>query len=457
MSSTEDPLTVEDQVLRYLLRYGIVPGSPLLVAFSGGPDSLCLLSVLHRLRDRHSLSLIAAYLDHGIRPGPETEQEREFVRKTCAALDIDLIWESLPEGLVRQRSGAKGRSLEEVARALRYEFLSRIAARTDCDYIALGHTADDQVETVIMRFFQDAGLGGLPGIPRIRDNLIRPLIDCTRAQILDYLAAAGLEYITDSTNRDERYLRNAVRWELVPVVERIFPGFRGSVLSLSKKLGELRDYANLESRRRLPWKPVQEGYSIAGEQFLAAPATLRLISVTRLINTLAVESRRVPYRFLSQVEDDRALRSKRIVLRGYGVRLYWRSKQLILAADVVGHTEKGYFIEESEAGRVFVPEAGLFFEFGSPYPGTDRFLFRSSRTGDRINLQGGRKTVKELFARWQVGRSESWKIPIIERAGGIIAILGGLFGYEDRFACALTREQENELKSMVHRYDVEVE
>jgi tRNA(Ile)-lysidine synthase len=457
MSSTEVPLTVERQVQDYLGRYGVAAGSALLVAFSGGPDSLCLLSALHRLRSHCSFRLIAAYLDHGIRTAAETEEEIEFVRKTCSAMGIDLVRERLPRGLVQQRTEAEGGSLEEVARQLRYEFLHRTAARTACEYIALGHTADDQVETVMMRFFQGAGLGGLPGIPRIRENLLRPLIDCTRAQILDYLAGRNLAYLTDSTNRDRRYLRNALRWDIVPVVERVFPGFQGSVLSLSKRLAGLRDYVNLESRRRLKWKPVEGGYGIPGERFLAAPGLLRVVSVTALINTLAVKSRRVPYRFLAQVEDEELLRSRRVVLRGYGVRLYWRSEQLILAADVVGHTEKGYFIEESEAGRVFVPGAGLFLEFGSSARGGGRFLFRSSRTGDRINLHNGMKTINGLFALWQVGRSERWKIPVVEGTGGIVAVLGSLFGYEDRFSCGLSPEQGKALKSMVHRIDVEVE
>jgi tRNA(Ile)-lysidine synthase len=457
MTSTEDQRTVEEKVLRYFRRFGIVPGSTVLIALSGGPDSLCLLSVLHQLRDRYPVSLSAAYLDHGIRTAPEREGELEFVRSSCAAMGIDLSWERLPQGLLEKRSGDTGGSLEDVARQARYAFLREAAARKACDYIAFGHTADDQIETVVMRFFQGAGLGGLPGIPPIRRDLIRPLIDCTRAQILDYLSSRGMAYLTDSSNLDKHYLRNAVRWELLPVAERIFPGFRGSVLSLSGKLAELRDYVAAESRRRLEWKRVQGGYSISGEQFLSAPGLLRLVSVTGLLNRLAGDSTRVPYRFLSQVEDEEILRSRRIVLRGYGIRLYWRSDQLILAADVVGDTEKGYFIEEREAGRVFVPEAGLFFEFGSLVRGTDRFLFRSSRTGDRINLQGASKTVKELFAQWQVARSESWKIPIVETTAGLVAVLGGLFGYEDRFHSGLPNEQGKALKSMVHRYDVEVE
>ena len=457
MSSTEDQRTVEQKVLRYFRKYGISPGSSILTALSGGPDSLCLLSVLHNLRDRYPLTLSAAYLGHGIRQSGETEKELELVRKTCAGMGIDLIRERLPLGMLEKRALAMGGSLEEVARQVRYDFLRRTATDKSCDYIAVGHTADDQIETVVMRFFQGVGLGGLPGIPPFRQDLIRPLIDCTHAQILDYLCGRGLTYITDSTNRDKRYLRNAVRCELLPAVERIFPGFRGSVLSLSRKLAGMREYLTSESRRRLHWKHVRGGYSIPGEQFLSVPGPLRLVSVTRLLNSLAADSRRVPYRFLSQVEDEEILLSRRVVLRGYGIRLYWRSEQLILAPDVVGHTEKGYFIEESEAGRVLVPEAGLFFEFGSPVRDTYRFLFRSFRTGDRINIHGGSKTVKELFAQWQVARSDSWKIPIVETTGGIVAILGGLFGYEDRYSSGLPHEQENELKSMVHRYDVEVE
>jgi tRNA(Ile)-lysidine synthase len=457
MSSTEDQWTVEQSVLQYLGRYGISPGSAVLIALSGGPDSLCLLCVLHGLRERHPLRLSAAYLDHGIRTVPERERELEFVQRTCSAMGIDLTWERMPQGLLEKRSAGTGRSLEEVARQVRYAFLRETAARKACDYVALGHTADDQIETVVMRFFQGVGLGGLPGIPPARKDLLRPLIDCTRAEILDYLSGHGLAYITDSTNRDKRYLRNAVRSELLPVVERIFPGFRGSVLSLSKKLADLRNYVDSESRRRLRWKRAGEGYSIPGRHFLAAPGLLRLVSVTRLLNTLAADSTRVPYRFLSQVQEDDILLSRRVVLSGYGIRLYWRAEQLILAADVVGHTEKGYFIEESEAGRVFVPEAGLFFEFGSLVRGADRFLFRSARTGDRINLQGASKTVKQIFAQWQVARSESWKIPIVESTAGIIAVLGALFGYEDRFHSGLPHEQGKALKRMVHRYDVEVE
>ena len=455
MSSTEKSRTVEQEVLQYLRRYRIPRGSAVMVALSGGPDSLCLLQVLRSLKQRFPLRLSAAYLDHGIRPGPEREMELEFVNGACARLRVELFWERLPQGLLEEESSTGGRSLEEVAREARYRFLQDAASRRKADYIALGHTADDQVETVVMRFFQGVGLSGLPGIPPVRDNLIRPLIGCTRARILGYLRGHGSAYLTDSTNRDSRYLRNTVRRELLPAAERIFPGLRGSVLSLSERLYALRSYVEQESRRRLNWSAVEGGYSIPGRQFMAVPGLLRLFSITALINSMGLGSRRVPYRFLCRVEEERHLTSRRVVLQGYGIRLFWRGGRLILAADVVGKNEKGYFIEESEAGRVCVPEAGLCFEFGPPVRAGDRFLFRSSRTGDRITLQGGSKTVRRLFAEWKA--SGCWAIPVVERRDGIVAVLGGLFGYEDRFRPDVSLEQGKALKSMVHRYDVEVE
>lgn len=457
MSSTEESRTLEQKVLHYLQRYGVAPGSAVLVALSGGPDSLCLLDVLHGLRDQHSLNLSAAYLDHGIRSRSETDGELKFVQSACSQLGLELIWDRLPAGALQLRVEDTGGSLEQEARRARYDFLREAAARQDCDWIAVGHNADDRVETVVMRFFQGVDISGLPGMPCGDGNLIRPLIECTRAEILEYLNKRRLTYLTDSTNRDPRYLRNAVRLELLPAAERIFPGLRGSVRSLSEKLARLRDYVQEESRRRLAWKSIKGGYSISGEVFLAVPGLLRLFSIIDLLNTLSFAHRRIPHRFLSRVEKDDFVTGRRVVLSGYGIRLFWSGDQLTLTTDVVGPNEKGYFIGSREAGKVRVPEAGLLFDFDSPARDSGGCLFRSTRTGDRITLQGGSKTVRALFTEWRVMKSECWKIPIVEQRGGIVAVLGSLFGYKDRYSTGLDSKQGKALKSMVRKYDVEVE
>jgi tRNA(Ile)-lysidine synthase len=457
MSSTDEPKAVERKVLDYLHRHGIGQGSRILVALSGGPDSLCLLYILHRLKGRYPLALSVAFLDHGIRARREMDKDLEFIQQTCSDLGVDLSWDRLPQGILAQRARSMGRSLEEAAREARYTYLKTAAAEKQCEYIALGHTADDQVETLVMRFFQGVDLSGLPGIPEKRYNLIRPLYDCTRPQIIRYLSESNLHYLTDTTNMDRRYLRNAVRHSLLPSAEQIFPGFRGSLLSLSKKLARLRAYVDSESKRRLVWAPIRGGYRISGREFLAVPGVLRVFSITGLLNSLAVARKRIPYRFLSRVEDDRFVRLRRIVLSGYGIRLYWSGEQLILAADVVGHGEKGYFIVVRGEKRLVVPEAGLIFEFGSSMGGTIIVLFRSARSGDTITLKGGSKAVRKLFAEWRVTKQERWKIPILEDRRGTVAVFGSLFGYRDRFRTGVSSERGRELKSMVHRYDVEVE
>jgi len=453
MSSTDEARTLERRVREFLRRHGIAPDSEILVAVSGGPDSICLLAVLHALKTSYPLVLRAAFLDHGIRSTEETGRDLQLVNGVCARMQLDLAWKRLPQGFLEHSAGQTGASLEENARRERYRYLESLARPQE--YIAVGHTADDQVETVVMRFFQGSGLGGLPGIPPVRKRLIRPLIHCTREQILRYLGQRELPYRNDSTNRDTRYLRNAVRRDLLPAVERVFPGFRSGVLSYAGKLAEMRSFARSEADRRLAWKPVSGGYGISGRVFLSAPALLRLFSLTGLMNTMLPRQRRIPHRFLAPIADAKTVRARRVVLRGYGMRLYWRGKQLILSADVVAPTEKGYFIEEIAAGRVWVPEAGLVFDFGSPVRDTDRRIFRSARIGDRISIRGGSKTVRKLFCEWQV--SEGWKIPIVETKSGIVAVLGSFFGGLDRFRAGMSNERGKALKSMVHRYDVEVE
>lgn len=457
MTSTEEPRAVERKVLDYLHRHGIAQGSRILVALSGGPDSLCLLYILHRLKGGYPLALSVAFLDHGIRSRREMDKELEFIQQTCSKLGADLSWDRLPHGVLVQRARSTGRSLEEVARESRYNFLKTRASEKQCEYIALGHTADDQVETLVMRFFQGVDLSGLPGIPEKRDFFVRPLYDCTRPQVIRYLSDSNLRYLTDTTNKDRRYLRNAVRHNLLPAAEKIFPGFRGSLRSLSKKLARLRAYVDLESKRRLVWTPTRSGYRISGREFLSVPGVLRVFSITGLLNSLAVERKRIPYRFLSRVEDDRFVRLRRIVLSGYGIRLYWRGEQLILAMDVVGHSEKGYFIVVRGENRIVVPEAGLIFESGSSSGGVVSVLFRSARPGDTITLRGGSKAVRKLFAEWRVAKQECWKIPVLEDRRGTVAVFGSLFGYRDRFRDGVSSERGKALKSMVHRYDVEVE
>jgi len=195
------------------------PGEYIVVAVSGGPDSVCLLSVLHSIAKDLDLKLHVAHLDHMFR-GEESAGEALFVADLAKRLNIPATVERIDvPAFCRER----GLSSQAGAREVRYGFLQRIAAETSSSRIATGHTADDQAETFLMRLLRGAGISGLSAIPPLRKNIIRPLIDVTREEVLNYLAANGLEFKTDPSNISPRYTRNRVRMEVLPVLKRFNP------------------------------------------------------------------------------------------------------------------------------------------------------------------------------------------------------------------------------------------
>lgn len=217
-----------------LKRYSMLhPGDHVLVGVSGGADSLALLYALHALRDELSLFLRVAHLNHLLRP--EADREASFVQEIARSLDLPF---SLGREDVSRYRQEKKLSLEMAARELRYRFFECEAARHGCNKIALGHTADDQAETVLMRLMRGAGPRGLAGIPPIREGrYIRPLIEVSRREVEAFLAGQGRHYILDPSNANLRYLRNKVRLDLIPRLEKEYnPRIRENLVSLADVL-----------------------------------------------------------------------------------------------------------------------------------------------------------------------------------------------------------------------------
>jgi tRNA(Ile)-lysidine synthase len=188
----------------------VAPGDCVLVAVSGGADSVALLQVLTRLAPEHDLSLAVCHVDHGLQA--ESARDAGFVRDLATRLG----W---PVAVERVRVAERpGRSFEAAARTARYGALDRAARAVGARRIALGHTADDQAETVLMRLLQGAGPRGLAGIPVRRGRLIRPLLQVERRTILAYLEAEGLHWVEDPTNQDPKLLRNRIRHEVLPLL-----------------------------------------------------------------------------------------------------------------------------------------------------------------------------------------------------------------------------------------------
>jgi tRNA(Ile)-lysidine synthase len=205
---------------------------------SGGADSVAMLRAMHRLQGEAEARLIVGHVHHGLR-GEAADTDANFVRELCQQLDV-------PCHVGHVDGSSRGDGIEAAARDARYQWLVELANSLSVSYIATAHTADDQVETIVHRIVRGTGVGGLAGIPATRQltaevTLVRPLLDCARSQVEQYLAELGQASCEDETNRDTDLTRNRIRHELLPLIEQQYnPQVREALLRLGSLAGEVQ-------------------------------------------------------------------------------------------------------------------------------------------------------------------------------------------------------------------------
>jgi tRNA(Ile)-lysidine synthase len=213
--------------------------SRVLVAVSGGPDSIVLLHLFKKLSlENSNIKLAIAHLNHLSR-GEDSNKDSVFVVELGKKTKLDTFVEAIDVSLLRKNTNT---SFQESARLIRYDFLRRIFSQWKGDLIALGHNADDQAETVLINLLRGSGLLGLTGIRAQRDIFIRPLHGCFRSEIDDYIHAHDLKYCSDETNFENKYLRNKVRLELIPFLELYNPKIKSILTVTSAILTDDEDY-----------------------------------------------------------------------------------------------------------------------------------------------------------------------------------------------------------------------
>ncbi|MCL4562208.1 MAG: tRNA lysidine(34) synthetase TilS [Chloroflexi bacterium] len=232
------------------LKCGVTKSSVLLAGVSGGPDSLCLLDALHRL----GYAVIAAHFNHHLRPEAD-----EDARRVAEMAEERGLRSTLGEGDVAALAEDSAMSVEEAARVKRYEFLFEQARRVNAQAVVVGHTADDQVETVLMHLLRGAGLAGLKGMTYTSLNpewdasipLVRPLLGIWREETEAYCAEFSLQPVTDASNRDTTYFRNRLRHELIPFLQSYNPRIRTAIWRTSFSLAGDFDTVQQVSRQAL--------------------------------------------------------------------------------------------------------------------------------------------------------------------------------------------------------------
>lgn len=282
-----------------LLRCGLHCGDRVLVAFSGGADSTALLHALTRLAPSAGFSLAAAHLNHGFRP--EADAELQFCRRQCALLQVPFFGEK-----VVIPAGRGSRQME--ARIRRYAFLEDSADRFGADWIALGHHADDAVETLFLKLLAGTSPAGLAAIPARRERFIRPLASFARAELVAWLEAEGISWCEDASNSGTAYRRNFLRNRVFPVLEERWPTFRRAARRLIDTMAEENLFweAHLESRG-LPRPPASGPVTVP----LALLRPLEPAACARYLAWITLRFGRMPgkgfFRSVPQLlRDDRA-------------------------------------------------------------------------------------------------------------------------------------------------------
>jgi tRNA(Ile)-lysidine synthase len=270
-------------------------GDRVLVAVSGGPDSIALLYALYSLREKYQLMLRVAHLNHLIHPERAREQAK-FVQDMACNLHLPYTIEAIDVPSYRRE---KGLSVQAAAREVRYQFLTSTAQQLGFNRVALGHTADDQAETIIMRLLRGAGPRGLSGIPPVRRNnsihYIRPLLETSRQEIEDFLIQQQIKYLTDPSNLQPIYLRNKIRLELLPIIrDKYNPNIVNTLIRLAEILRQEDSFLeDLSSSffRNLVIESNENGIILDKAKLLSIPATMQ----RRVLRHGIKEIQGVPY------------------------------------------------------------------------------------------------------------------------------------------------------------------
>ena len=229
-------------------------GRTVAVGVSGGADSMALLHVLLELKDEFAMNIIACHVNHGIR-GETADRDEKFVVEACKRLGVDvrILRADVPGTAKKMHLG-----VEECGRRIRYDFFNSVA---DDVIIATAHTLSDRSETLLLNIARGASVKGLCSIPAVRGNIVRPLIDCTRADIEKYCSDNSIEFVTDETNFEDIYSRNRIRLNVIPELKKLNPSLERAFMRLISNAEEENDFMNGFSREILGKVKLKNGYN----------------------------------------------------------------------------------------------------------------------------------------------------------------------------------------------------
>ena len=433
-----------DKVLSTINKHNLIQkGDKIVLGLSGGPDSVCLLHVLNRLKKDFNIEIYAAHLNHQIR-GIEAQKDALYVSKLCEDMGIIFFVKSIN---VPKYCENEGLSLEEGARKLRYEMFYEIKDKIKANKIAIGHNLNDQAETVMMRIMRGTGLKGLKGIDYIRDNcIIRPILDVERNEIEEYCEAYNLNPRIDKTNLENIYTRNKIRLDLLPYMKDNFnSNVIESIVRMSNSLKSDNDYIEKEAEAK--FREVsnikEKGFvEINLDDFVCLHDAIKVRVLRNSIKHILGDTNFVDQRHIEDIMslEDNSKVNKMLTLPR-NIFVYRKKDSIILTNEEIVNEEIEFYYNVPSNGFIKIKELKQIIE--TQVMSIDRYksmkldnsskgfdfnkvkggiVIRSRRQGDKIKLDRGSKKVKDLFIDLKIPREERCKIPIITDSEGIICV-----------------------------------
>lgn len=451
-----------ETVNRFIRKNNLISaGDRLLLALSGGPDSVFLLFYLNSVASELGFQLGVAHLDHSLR-GEESQGDLLFCENLCKKYNLPFYPETLD---VKNHAAINKLSIEEAAREMRYDFLHRVSYSEGYNKIVTAHNKDDNAETILYNILKGTGLAGASGIPVRRDNIIRPLLSISKAEILEYLDFHEISYRIDSSNLGNDYTRNYIRNELLPLIkERINPGVEdalcrhGEIISSAKKfihpfiLEAVEQYISIDGKKLLILDKLwldngelifSEAVKYAFDHFLGKQFSFEeYLNLKTLSSNLTGKQIDLKEGFVAHRERDGIVITKFTRFGNYSYEIKIGEEKYIPEA---GITIK---IEMQEGGNIsFLPD----YELISANNIDDIFILRNWNFGDKFIPLGmrGFKNISDFLNEQKLNSFSKKGAPVLTNRNNIVYVVG--LRIDERYK--LKREEKKYCKIWIKRDD----